>query len=159
MLTGEQKTQGNASAFVELLEQYHRDGYEFLSHIVTRDKSWDLFVTVETKEYANQWMHTNSPNKPKNLNKPCRQKSDCNCFLEKAKSAAGEIHETRDHNNVTSVLQKTKKCLGHSEKRRGMLTSGVVLFDDNVLPHTACSHTNTDGPFELGVVSPRSLQP
>jgi hypothetical protein len=33
-----------------LLEQYHKDSDEFLSHIVTGDETWVLFVTVETKE-------------------------------------------------------------------------------------------------------------
>jgi hypothetical protein len=42
------------------LERYHKDGDEFLNHIVrvTGDETWASFVTVETKEQSKQWMHT-----------------------------------------------------------------------------------------------------
>jgi hypothetical protein len=36
------------------------------------------------------------------------QKADGNCFLGQERSADGGIH-TMNHNNVTSVLRKTKK--------------------------------------------------
>jgi hypothetical protein len=51
------------------LERYHIDGDEFFSHIVriTNDETWVSFVKVETKEQSKQWMHTHSPNKPKNF--------------------------------------------------------------------------------------------
>jgi hypothetical protein len=50
-----------------LLERYHKDGDEFLNHIVrvTGDETWVLFMNVEIKEQSKQWMHTHSPNKPK----------------------------------------------------------------------------------------------
>jgi hypothetical protein len=46
------------------LEQYHKDGDEFLNDIiqVTGDEIWVSFVNVETKEQSKQWMHTHSPN-------------------------------------------------------------------------------------------------
>jgi hypothetical protein len=43
----------------------HKDGDEFLSHIVTGDKAWVSPVNVETKEQSRQWRHTHSPNKLK----------------------------------------------------------------------------------------------
>jgi hypothetical protein len=46
------------------------DGDEFLKHIITGDETWVSFVNVGTKEQSKQWLHTHSPNKPKNLNKP-----------------------------------------------------------------------------------------
>jgi hypothetical protein len=51
------------------LEPYHKDGDEFLNHIVrvTDDETWVSFVNVETKEQSKQWMHTHSPNKPINF--------------------------------------------------------------------------------------------
>jgi hypothetical protein len=56
-----------------LLEGYHKDGDEFLNHIVrvTGDETCVSFENVETKEYSKQWMHTHSPKKPKNLNTRC----------------------------------------------------------------------------------------
>jgi hypothetical protein len=47
-------------------------------------------------------MHTHSPN-------AVCQKADGSCFLGQERSAGGGIHATRDHNNVTNILQNTKK--------------------------------------------------
>jgi hypothetical protein len=49
------------------LEQYHKDGDKFLSHIiqVPGDTNWVSFVNVETKEQSKQWMHIHLPNKLK----------------------------------------------------------------------------------------------
>jgi hypothetical protein len=49
----------------------HKDGDEFLSHVVqvTGDETWDSFVNAESKEQSKQWIHTSSPNKPKSLKK------------------------------------------------------------------------------------------
>jgi hypothetical protein len=68
-----------------LLEQCHKDGDEFLNHIVqvTGDENWVSFETVETKKQSKQLMHTNSPNmlkKIKQMLSAC-QKADENCFL------------------------------------------------------------------------------
>jgi hypothetical protein len=49
MLMGAHKTQRTASALT-LLEHYHKDGDEFLNHIVTGDETWVSFVNVEIKE-------------------------------------------------------------------------------------------------------------
>jgi hypothetical protein len=51
ILTGALKTQRMASTLT-LLERYHKDGDECLSHIVqvTDDETWFSFVNVETEE-------------------------------------------------------------------------------------------------------------
>jgi hypothetical protein len=49
MLTGAHKMQRMASALTSL-EQYHKDGDEFLNHIITGDGTWVSFVKVKTKE-------------------------------------------------------------------------------------------------------------
>jgi hypothetical protein len=70
MLTGVHKTQRMALAF---FERYHKDGDEFLNHIVrvTGDETWVSFVSVETKEQSKQWMHTHHQTNRKRLNKCC----------------------------------------------------------------------------------------
>jgi hypothetical protein len=72
MLTGAHKTQRTASALI-FLERYHKDGDEFLSHIirVTGDETWVSFVNAETKEQSKQCLHTHSPNEPKSFKKRC----------------------------------------------------------------------------------------
>jgi hypothetical protein len=53
-------------------------------------------------------------------------------------SADGGVHSTRDNNNLTSVLLNTKELLmAIQNKRRGMMTSGVVLLQCNAHPGTA----------------------
>jgi hypothetical protein len=46
-------------AFVEFLEQHHKDVDKFLIHILRAigDETWVSFVNVETKEKSKQWMH------------------------------------------------------------------------------------------------------
>jgi hypothetical protein len=58
--------------FFFFLEQYHKDGDEFLSHIlrVTGGETWVSFLNVETKEQSKQRMHTHSPNKSKKFKQP-----------------------------------------------------------------------------------------
>jgi hypothetical protein len=58
-------------------------------------------------------MQTHSPNQPKKkvqTNTVC-QKADGSCFLGQEMSADGGIHATRNHNNVRSVFQNTKKTV------------------------------------------------
>jgi transposase len=66
------------------------------------------------------------------------QKADGSCFLGEVRCSECEIHATSDDNNVRNVLENTKKLRrAIQNKRRGKLTSGVVLLRANVLPHTA----------------------
>jgi hypothetical protein len=85
------------------------------------------------------WRHAHSSNKTNKLKQTSAwQRADGNCFLGQERSADGGIHATRDHNNFSSVLRNTKN-LGSAiqNKRRGMLTYGVVLLHDNARPYTA----------------------
>jgi hypothetical protein len=64
------QTQNAENGFgFNFLEEYHKDGSEFLNHIlqVTSDETWVSFVNVETKEQSKQWMHAHPPNKPKKI--------------------------------------------------------------------------------------------
>jgi hypothetical protein len=130
-----------------VLERYHKDGDEFVNHIVRviGDETWVALVNVETKEQSKHRMHTHSPNKPKKFKQTlsARKLMDCNGFLGQKRNADGGIHARRDHNNVTSVFRNTQKkkknCVGPAIqiKSRGMLISGVVFLHDNASPHTA----------------------
>jgi hypothetical protein len=65
-------------------------------------------------------------------------KANGDCFLGQERSADGGIHATRDHNNIKSVLQNTKKnCIGHSEKKAWNACTDAVLLHDNARPYTA----------------------
>jgi hypothetical protein len=99
------------------LERYHKDCDEFLDHIVqvTGDETWVSFVNAETNEQSKQWMHMHSPKKLTKFSQTLSTSKlrDQNRFLRQERGADGGIHAIRDHNNVTSVLRKTKKnCVG-----------------------------------------------
>jgi hypothetical protein len=70
------KIQRMASALT-FLEKYHKDGDEFLNHIVgvTGNEIWVSFINTEIKEQSKQWMHTHSSNKLESLNKYCLPES------------------------------------------------------------------------------------
>jgi hypothetical protein len=55
MLTGAHKTARIVSALT-FSGRYHKDGYEFLNHIVrvAGDKTWVSFVNAETEEHSKQ---------------------------------------------------------------------------------------------------------
>jgi hypothetical protein len=55
------------------LYRYHKDGYEFLNHIVraTGDETWVPFVNVETKEQSKHIHQTSR----KSLNERCLPES------------------------------------------------------------------------------------
>jgi DNA gyrase/topoisomerase IV subunit B len=92
------------------LERYHKDGDEFLNHIVTGDETRVSFLNVEAKGQSKQWMHTQSSNKPKKFKQTSAcQEADGNCFLVQEESAGSGIHATGDRNSIRSVLQNTKK--------------------------------------------------
>jgi hypothetical protein len=101
-----------ASNFVDFLERYHKDGDEFLNHIVqvTGDETWVSFVNAATKEQSKQWVHTHSSKKPKlKQTLSACQEADGNCFLGQERSVDAGIHATRDHNNVTGVMRTLNK--------------------------------------------------
>jgi hypothetical protein len=68
MLPGAHKTKRMYSTLT-FVERCHNDGKNFFSHIVqaTDDETWVSYVNVETKEQSKQWMHTHSPNRPKQV--------------------------------------------------------------------------------------------
>jgi hypothetical protein len=49
---GAHKMQRMSSAFIDILERYHKDGDGFLNHIVwvTAEETRALFINAETKE-------------------------------------------------------------------------------------------------------------
>jgi hypothetical protein len=126
----------------DFLERCHKDGVEFLNHTVrvTGGETCVSFVNVETKSSQSiGCSHICTTDMPKNSNKRLPIKLMATVFWDRKRSADGGIHAKRDHNNARSVCD-TLKILhraGHSEKRDGMLTYGVVLLHDISCLHTA----------------------
>jgi histone-lysine N-methyltransferase SETMAR len=137
MLTDVQKTQ--RMALVSTFLQYYDDeGDEFLDKIVIGDETWVKFANVETKEQSRQWMHTHSLLKPRKL----KQLSDRKLMATVSWDRKGVllIEFMEPGTMITSetyceTLNKLRRAI--QNKRRGMLTSGVVLLHNSTCPHTA----------------------
>jgi hypothetical protein len=107
------------------LERYHKDGDEFLDHIVrvTGDETWVSFVNVETKGQSKQWTHIRSQNKLKMFKQTlfACQKADGNCFLGQNKKGVLMVKFMQQGTTITSevyceTLNKLRRA-GHSEKK------------------------------------------
>jgi hypothetical protein len=81
-----------------------------------------------------------SPNNSENFkqNLSACQKADDNCFLGQEMSAHGGIRGITDNKNIRNLLRNIKTLPSAiRNKRHGILTSGVVFFQNNARPHTA----------------------
>jgi hypothetical protein len=119
-----------ASALTSL-ERYHKDGGEFLSHIVraTRDETWVLFVSVEIKEQS----------KPKKFKQTfSARKLMATAFCVRKRVLVVELMQQGTTITSEVYFETLKKILRvNQNKRCGMLTYGilVVLFHNNASPH------------------------
>jgi len=138
MLTDVHRTQRMASALT-FLQRYHDEGDEFLDKIVTGDETWVKFANVETKEQSRQWTHTHSPNKPRKFKQSFANiKLIATVFWDRKGVLLIEFMEPGTTITSETYCETLKKlCRATENKRRRMLTSGVVLLHDNACPHTA----------------------
>jgi hypothetical protein len=138
MLTDVHKTQRMASAST-FLQRYHDEGDEFLDKIVTGDETWVTFVNVETKQQSQQWMNTHSPNKPRKFKQSlAKRKLMATVFWDRKGVLLIGFMEPGTMITSETHCETLKKLRRATEnKRRGMVTSGVVLLHDNACPHTS----------------------
>jgi hypothetical protein len=123
----------------DFLERCHKDGDEFLNHIVTDDEILFSFVNAETKEESKQWTHTHSPNKSKKFKQTLStRKLMTTVFWDR--EGALMVEFMQQGTTITSELycKTLKKLLRATQKKRcGMLAYGVVLLHDYAHPHSA----------------------
>jgi len=110
---------------------------------MTGDKTRVQFVNAETKEHSKQWMNTHSPIKPKKFKQTLSNKKmmatvfwDHKGILLKEFIAPGTTIMSEVY---CETLNKLRRSI--QNKRRRMLTKGVVLLHNNARPHTT-AHTN-----------------
>jgi histone-lysine N-methyltransferase SETMAR len=129
----------NGLSFAFFFERYCKDGNEFLNHIVTGDETWVSCVNVKTKEQSKQWMHTHSPNKPRKFKQTLSaRKLMATLFWDMKRVLLVDFlpqGTTITSEMYCETLKKLQRAI--QNKRRGMLTSSVVLLHDNARPHMA----------------------
>ncbi|XP_046407890.1 histone-lysine N-methyltransferase SETMAR-like [Ischnura elegans] len=144
MLTDGHKTGRMASA-LEFLERYHDEGGNFLKSIVTGDETWIQYDTPETKRQSQQWMHSNSPNKPKKFKQTFNnRKTMATVFWDQQGVLLVEFMEpgtTITAAVYCETLRRLRRAI--QNKRRGKLTAGVVLIHDNARPHCWSNSTGS----------------
>lgn len=137
MLSDEHKTKRLGSA-LSFIERYSNEGDDFLSHIVTGDETWVAYVTPESKQQSMEWRHSSSPRKVKFKQTISAQKIMCTVFWDRKGVLLVDFLTRGDTINAAAyceTLQKLRRAI--QNKRRGMLSAGVVLLHDNARPHTA----------------------
>ena len=122
------------------LTRYEEEGDDLLKKIVTGDETWVSHVTPETKRQSSQWMHTNSPSKPKKFKQTFGRKVMATVFWDHKGVLLIEFMEPGTTINAAAyclTLRRLRRAI--QNKRRGMLTSGILLLHDNACPHSARS--------------------
>jgi hypothetical protein len=138
------------------LEQYHKDGAEFLNHIVrvTGDETWVSFVNVETKEQSKQWMHTHSPNKTKKFKQTLSACLKATVFWNRKGVLMVEFMQqgTTITSKVYCEKLKKKTTYGHSEQSTwtGSLKSAITNTEKDF--HEAIANTRIDLHEEDGLM-------
>lgn len=154
MLTDSHKSFRMASA-LDFLDRYHKDGEDLLESIVTGDETWVQYYTPETKRQSQQWMHTNSPNKPTKFKQTFNNhKIMATVFWDHKGVLLLEFMQPGTTINAESyceTLRRLRRAI--QNKRRGLLTSGVVLLHDNARPHSARVTQELLGQFHWDVFS------
>lgn len=120
----------------ELLGLIQNNPEDFFARLVTGDETWLYQWDPETKQQSMQWRHSGSPPPKKFKTQRSSRKVMATIFwdakgvilidyLESGQSITGEYYATVIRNLREAIL----------EKRRGLLTRGVLLLHDNAPVH------------------------
>lgn len=151
MLTPEQR-QVRKETSLEILNLFNEDSEDFLNRLVTQDETWVPHFDPETKAESRQWKHSDSPPPRKFKVSKSARKILVSVFwdssgivlvdfLEKGRTINGEYY--------ASLLEKLRAAI--IRKRRGKISRGVRLLQDNAPPHksTVAVAKAIDCGFEL----------
>lgn len=138
ILSETHKTQRMTSA-LDFLTRYDTEGESFLDRIVTGDETWVKYVNPETKEQSKVWAHTASPHKPTKARQDfSKRKLMASVFWDSKGVLLVEFMERGATINADAYIETLKNLRrAIQNKRRGLLSSGVVLLHDNARPHAA----------------------
>ncbi len=129
----------------ELLQRYQNEGEAFLEQIVTTDETWVHHYEPETKQQSMMWKHSDSPTVKKFKTRASANKVMLTLFWDmKGPLLCDYLEERRTINaEYYSNLLKIHLRPKIRTKRRGAITRGVILQQDNASSHTAALTQNT----------------
>ena len=136
-LTEDQKCLRMGVCFQHLL-RYRTKGNNFLSRIVACDETWCYFFGPATKQMSMEWRHSGSPRPKKSRSSIRAGKVMPTCFFDENCPLMLEWLETGgtvNANRFCHTLRKLKTAIKNCS--RGLLSKGVILFQDNARRHVA----------------------
>jgi len=142
MLTEEHKLKRQASA-LDFLTRYNEEGDNFLSCVVTGDETWVSHTNPESKQQSMEWKYTSSPTKTKFKQTTSTRKIMCTMFWDRKVVLLVDFlpqGSTINAGVYYDTLKKLRRAI--QNKRRSMLSQGVVMIHDNAHPHTAAAMQN-----------------
>lgn len=128
----------------EMIDLCNEDEDNFFSRLVTVDESWIHHFDPETKQASMQWKHATSPPPKKARVQPSAGKVMLTVFWDERGVLltdylqAGTSITGRYYSNLLTKLRSEIK-----NKRKGMLTKGVLLLHDNAPSHSSIVATQT----------------
>ena len=137
MLTGYQKrTRLNISRY--LLSRYEDDPSHFIKWVVTQHETWVHHFDTESKMQSKQWKHPDSPH-PKKFNMVhSAGKVMASIFWDsQGVIMIDYLEQGRTINGAYYAGELRRLRQEIARKRRGKLTLGVLLLQDNAPAHTS----------------------
>jgi len=122
----------------QLLEFFRRDPNDFLSRVVTMDKTWLYHYDPETKQQSMEWRHNSSPCPKKFRVQKSARKFLASMFWDQDGILLIDYlpkDQTINAEYYSSLLVQLKDTL--KEKRRGKFTKEVLFLHDNTPAHRA----------------------
>ncbi|XP_048241256.1 histone-lysine N-methyltransferase SETMAR-like [Haliotis rufescens] len=121
----------------ELLDIYRADPENFHARLVTGDETWIHHWDPETKKDSKQWKNKTSPPPKKFKTQPSAGKIMATVFWD-SKGVLMIDYKPPKKTKITGaywadLMKKLRNAI--KEKRRGMLTAGVLLLHDNAPAH------------------------
>jgi histone-lysine N-methyltransferase SETMAR len=127
------------------LTRHHAEGEEFLSCIVTGDKTWVHYYEPESKRQSMEWRHTSFPAKIKFKSASSAGKLMLTLLWDMNGPILEHYQQKGDTVNsvgYSAVLEeKLKPAIRSCHRRR--LSKGALLLHDNARQHTAATTVTT----------------
>lgn len=110
-----------------------------MNHIVTSDETWISHITPETKCQSIEWHHSHFPKKPKKAKQILSSgKVMATVFWNRKWVLLVDYMPSGEIINAETYCQTLHQLRGTIQnKRRGLLTSSIILLHDNTRPHLA----------------------
>jgi hypothetical protein len=124
---------------LKFLERYHRDGDKFLDHNVKGDETWVSHFTPENKRQSLEWHHPRPPSTPRKV----KQTLSTRIIM----ATVGFMPQGTPMNaeSYCATLRRLRYAI--QNRRRGLLSSGVMLLLRTLLPERKQCFKSLAGKF------------